>query len=204
MNNMWDQRYAEEGFAYGSEPNEYLKAKLNGLKPGHILFPAEGEGRNAVFAASLGWQVTAFDQSREGRHKALKLADEQGVRIMYLPGEFSSMQFRLASFDAIGLIYAHFPADVKDAYHHIIETWLKPGGYLIFEAFSKEHISYRQVNPAVGGPAEPDMLYSVDDIRSYFPGYIVHELSAMPVALQEGKYHRGTGHVVRGMLQKPV
>lgn len=204
MNNMWDQRYAEEGFAYGSEPNEYLKAKLNGLSPAQILFPAEGEGRNAVYAAKLGWQVTAFDQSLEGCRKALKLAGEAGVSLQYLTGEFSTLHFEPGSFDAIALIFAHFPAHVKDAYHHTIETWLKPGGYLIFEAFSKEHIGYRTANPAVGGPAEEGMLYSVDDISRYFPGYHIHELKAMPVELQEGKYHRGTGHVVRGMLQKPV
>jgi hypothetical protein len=64
---FWDQRYSQSDFVYGKKPNEYLKAKLVDLKPGRILFPAEGEGRNAIFAAKLGWDVFAFDSSIEGK-----------------------------------------------------------------------------------------------------------------------------------------
>lgn len=204
MPNLWDQRYSEPGYAYGSEPNEYLKARLAGLEPGRILFPAEGEGRNAVYAALQGWQVTAFDQSPNGRIKAMELAAERGVNIEYLLGEFSDMHFVPGTFDAIALIYAHFPAEVKDAYHRKMETWLKPGGFIIFEAFSREHIPYREKNPAVGGPSEEGLLYTTDDIRAYFTGYRILELAALPVELHEGKYHNGTGHVVRGFIQKPA
>ena len=76
MKDKWDDRYSKSEFAYGELPNDYLKDQLNIIPAGTILFPAEGEGRNAVYAATLGWSVYAFDQSIEGRKKAIQLADK--------------------------------------------------------------------------------------------------------------------------------
>jgi len=70
----WNERYSKEEFAYGKLPNNYLKEQLERLPVGTILFPAEGEGRNAVFAAKPGWKVSAFNISVEGKNKALQLA----------------------------------------------------------------------------------------------------------------------------------
>ena len=78
---MWNSRYSAEEYAYGEEPNAFIKQQLDNLIPGKILFPAEGEGRNAVYAAKLGWNVEAFDLSTEGREKALSLAAQNGVDI---------------------------------------------------------------------------------------------------------------------------
>lgn len=97
MNNWtqrWDDRYSSEEFAYGKEPNNYLKEQLEKLNPGAILFPAEGEGRNAIFAAKLGWNVSAFDISEEGKNKALKLAEANNVSIDYQVGELERWIFR--------------------------------------------------------------------------------------------------------------
>src|SRR5215510_10066513 len=107
----WEDRFSEKEYAYGEEPNEYLKEQLIKLTPGAILFPAEGEGRNAVFAAKLGWSVSAFDISSEGKKKALKLAELNKVNIDYQVGELNSLNYHKEQFDAIALIYAHFPAD---------------------------------------------------------------------------------------------
>ena len=76
MKSFWNERYKEKDFVYGKKPNEYLAEKLRELEPGKVLFPAEGEGRNAVFAAEQGWEVSAFDNSFKGRKKALMLAEE--------------------------------------------------------------------------------------------------------------------------------
>ena len=85
LNNIWtsrwNDRYSKEEFAYGEEPNNYLKEQLTKLTVGRILFPAEGEGRNAVYAAKLGWTVSAFDISNEGKLKTLKLAEKNNVMI---------------------------------------------------------------------------------------------------------------------------
>src|SRR3954471_19317438 len=106
----WNERYRKNEFAYGEAPNNYLKEQLEKLNVGAILFPAEGEGRNAVYAARLGWKVSAFDISIEGKNKALRLAQANNVIIDYQVGDLQTLNYKPAQFDAIALIYAHFPA----------------------------------------------------------------------------------------------
>ena len=126
---MWDTRYGKDEYAYGTEPNQFLKEKLENLEPGSILFPAEGEGRNAVYAAQLGWKVSAFDISEVGKQKALKLAGQKKVSIDYKIGELSELGYQPAQFDAIALIYAHFPPNIRSGYHKLLHTYLKKGNY---------------------------------------------------------------------------
>ena len=121
----WNERYSIEAFAYGEQPNNFLEEQLSTLKVGKILFPAEGEGRNAVFAAKLGWQVSAFDISIEGKNKALKLAEMNQVKIDYQVEELQKLAYQPEQFDAIALIYAHFPTDVKSAYHKTLDKYLR-------------------------------------------------------------------------------
>ena len=104
-NNFWDERYAVEDYVYGTEPNDFLKEELPKLTAGKILFPGEGEGRNAVFAAQLGWEVTAFDSSTEGKAKAERLAKAKGVSIDYQLASYDEAEFPAESFDALVLIY---------------------------------------------------------------------------------------------------
>jgi len=111
--NRWNDRYSKEEFAYGVAPNNYLKEQLENLNTGTILFPAEGEGRNAVFAAKLGWTVSAFDISPQGKNKALLLAGTNKVTIDYQVGELQTLNYNPEQFDIIALIYAHFPANIK-------------------------------------------------------------------------------------------
>lgn len=193
----WDERFRREQYAYGEAPNDYLMARLTPLTPGAILFPAEGEGRNAVFAAGLGWQVSAFDISTEGRRKALRLAADRGVAIDYQVGELQALDYAPEQFDALALIYAHFPADIKSSLHRALDTLLKPGGFLIFEAFSKSHLRYALENEKVGGPKEPGQLFSTEEIAADFPNYEVIELAEREIELNEGLFHNGTGSVVR-------
>src|SRR4051794_3192290 len=106
--NMWDDRYKDQVYAYGKEPNLFFKEWLQKFEPGSILMPADGEGRNGVFAAQVGWKVTSVDLSAEGKSKALELAKEHQVTINYIVGDLEQLQFEKESFDAIGLVYAHF------------------------------------------------------------------------------------------------
>ncbi|MGZ5280944.1 MAG: class I SAM-dependent methyltransferase [Bacteroidia bacterium] len=197
MKEIWDERYSKPEYAYGELPNEYLKAQLPGFPVGKILFPAEGEGRNAVYAAGLGWQVSAFDMSMEGKKKALALAKKQGVDIDYKVGEFEEIDYLPEQFDAIALIYAHFPADKKEAYYKKLATYLRKGGIVIFEAFSKNHLQYNAANPKVGGPKDIDMLFSEEEIRDYFNNFEIKELQELETELHEGIYHNGKGSVIR-------
>lgn len=198
----WDDRYREEEFAYGEKPNEYLKEQLAKLEPGSILFPAEGEGRNAVFAAKLGWTVSAFDISAEGLKKAEKLAAKNNVTIDYQVGELQTLGYRDEQFDAIALIYAHFPAEFKSQIHGQLDRFLRPGGTIIFEAFSKTHLEFLAKDPRMGGPKDIGSLFSIDEIKADFPNYEVFELSETEVDLNEGLYHVGKGSVIRFVGRK--
>ena len=198
----WDDRYGKDEFAYGEQPNNYLKEQLEKLQPGTILFPAEGEGRNAVFAAKLGWTVSAFDISIEGKNKAARLAEANKVSIDYQVGELQTLNYAPGQFDAIALIYAHFPADIKSQYHKALDKYLRKGGVVIFEAFSKSHIDYISRNEKVGGPTDLAMLFSIDEIRSDFENYEIIELEEKEIELNEGLFHNGQGSVIRFIGRK--
>ncbi len=193
----WDERYAESEFAYGEQPNNYLKEQLDKLPVGTILFPAEGEGRNAVFAASLGWKVFAFDISTEGKRKAQQLAEKNKVVIDYQIGELETLNYKGAQFDVIALIYAHFPADKKSQMHKSLDKYLRSGGFVIFEAFSKKHIDYQAKNENVGGPKDLGSLFSIEEIKKDFANYEPLELEEKEIYLHEGLYHNGSASVIR-------
>lgn len=200
----WDERYSSEEFAYGTKPNNYLREQLTLLKPGKILFPAEGEGRNAVFSSTQGWQVSAFDISANGRNKALQLAEQQGTTIDYQVGELSTLNYQEQQFDAIALIYAHFPGDIKSSIHQMLNQYLRKGGFIIFEAFSKSHLEYIAKNEKVGGPKDIESLFSIEEIKADFPDYNIIELEETEIELNEGLFHNGTGSVIRFVGQKLV
>jgi 2-polyprenyl-3-methyl-5-hydroxy-6-metoxy-1,4-benzoquinol methylase len=206
MNNIWtqrwDDRYKSEEFAYGEEPNNYLKEQIEKLEIGTILFPAEGEGRNAIFAAKLGWEVSAFDISEEGRNKALLLAEKNNVSIDYQIGELETLDFHTAQFNAIALIYAHFPAAIKSEIHTQLDKLLKKEGIIIFEAFSKKHLEYVTKNEKVGGPKDIESLFSIEEIKADFPNYEIIELEEKEIELSEGLFHNGTGSVIRFIGRK--
>jgi 2-polyprenyl-3-methyl-5-hydroxy-6-metoxy-1,4-benzoquinol methylase len=198
----WNDRYRDKEFAYGEQPNNYLKEQLEKLPPGKVLFPAEGEGRNAVFAASLGWQVCAFDISAEGQKKALQLAQRNNVSIDYTVGDLQTVNYKANQFDAIALIYAHFPADIKSALHKSLDKYLRSGGTIIFEAFSKQHIEFIAKNEKVGGPKDIAALFSVEEIRNDFNNYDIIELMETEIDLHEGIFHNGQASVIRFVGRK--
>lgn len=202
MKKIWDERYSNEAFAFGENPNEFLKETLPQFIPEKALFAAEGEGRNAVFAAGLGWEVSAFDLSEFGKMKAEILATKNQVSIDFTVGDIQTLKYDANSFDALVMIYAHFPASIKSSCHHQLITYLKPGGLVIFEAFSKNHIQYNSINPKVGGPKDMDQLYSIEEIKKDFKDFEIIELIETETDLSEGLYHIGKGSVIRFVGRK--
>ena len=198
----WNDRYSNAAFAYGEEPNNFFKEQIEKLKPGTILFSAEGEGRNAVYAAKLGWEVAAFDISEEGKNKALKLAEANNVKIDYKVGALETLNYQPEQFDAIALIYAHFPADIKSYLHKTLETYLRKDGIIIFEAFSKKHLEYLAINDKVGGPKDIESLFSIEEIKADFPNYEIIQLEEIEIELNEGLFHNGKGSVIRFVERK--
>ncbi len=198
----WNDRYSKAEFAYGIEPNTYLKEQLEKVIVGTILFPAEGEGRNAVFAARLGWKVSAFDISVEGMKKALQLAAVNNVTIDYQVGELQTLNYTPEQFDVIALIYAHFPAASKSLYLKTLDRYLRRGGLVIFEAFSKRHLEYLAKNEKVGGPKDEASLFSIEELKADFANYEIIELVEKEIELSEGLFHNGKGSVIRFVGRK--
>lgn len=198
----WDERYAMTEYVYGTDPNQFFKEQLDQLPPGRILLPADGEGRNAVYAATQGWEVHAFDQSVSGQQKALSLAAKMGVSIEYAVLDSPQLPYSLEQFDAIALIYAHFAPALRSSFHQKFVELLRPGGTLILEAFNKGHIPYKRANPSVGGPGDEQVLMSLTELKLDFEGLRPILASDEVIELTEGNYHKGTGSVVRFVAEK--
>lgn len=199
---FWNERYQDSNFAYGKEPNLFFKEQVQKLKPGTMLLPADGEGRNGVFAAKLGWKVTAVDLSKEGEQKALQLAAEQNVNINYVVDDIEKVTLSNESFDAIALIYAHFSSWKISTIHKKLNQLLKENGTIIFEAYSKKHLAYKEANPKAGGPEDIDMLFSLEQIQTDFKGFEIQILEEKEIVLNEGEFHKGAGSVIRFVGKK--
>jgi 2-polyprenyl-3-methyl-5-hydroxy-6-metoxy-1,4-benzoquinol methylase len=194
---FWNERYSEQEFVYGTEPNTFLKEQLATLMAGKILFPCEGEGRNAVFAAQQGWQVNAFDQSEEGFKKAQQLARQNNVEVHYQIADALAVEYPKESFDVIALIYAHFPSTIRQEVHQKMVSWLKPGGCIILEAFNPT-----QLKNSSGGPKDITMLLTMEILEENFKGLTIEALAYETIILQEGKFHQGEAEVVRFVGRK--
>ncbi|WP_445715068.1 class I SAM-dependent methyltransferase [Flavobacterium sp.] len=192
MKQFWNERYADNTFAYGKEPNKFLKENIHLLPKGNILFVAEGEGRNAVFAAKEGFQVSAFDYSESGKQKALALAQEHNVTVDYLVSDVLELSYEKESFEALVFVFTHFPAEIRKEAHLKLLQLLKPSGSILFEAFGKEQMNYTS-----GGPKDIDMLFSEEEVKNEFPAISFDSLSTEKIVLDEGPFHQGEGVVVR-------
>ncbi len=195
MKEIWNQRYAQELFVYGTEPNEFFKTQLSLLPAGKILLPAEGEGRNAAYAASKGWNVIAFDSSMSGKEKAEKLMKQKNVQFEYLIESFEEFEYQESSFDVIALIYAH-TFNRKDNHQNILH-YLKPGGTLLLEGFSKKQIFYNS-----GGPRKKEMLFSKEELKSDFSDCKLLDIDELETELQEGPMHIGKASIIRAIMKK--
>ncbi|MFW6276141.1 MAG: class I SAM-dependent methyltransferase [Bacteroidota bacterium] len=190
--NFWDNRYSSDEYAYGITANEYFRRRISKMRPGKLLHPAEGEGRNAVYAAAEGWEVTAFDQSIKAREKALALASQKNVRINYLSAGFDDIVLPEEHFDCVALIFAHMPEEKRPVWHLKISRFLKKNGILILEAFSKAQLNYHS-----GGPKEPDLLFSKKSILADFSSFAAITAEEHITELSEGKYHKGKASLIR-------
>ena len=192
MKAFWDERYLTEEFVYGKKPNEFLAGCLDRLIPGKLLLPGEGEGRNAVHAASNGWNVTAFDQSPVAVEKARGWMKEAEIEFNYKVSDVLLFNFAKEEYDAVGLVFFHLPPLLRKQFHEMVARTLKPGGYLIIEAFNKE-----QIRNGTGGPGNLEMLYNRQLILDDFKGFRHELLEETQVTLNEGHYHRGNADVLR-------
>ena len=194
--NNWDNRYDEERFFYGTSPNYFVKRSLDGLPPGRALFLAEGEGRNAVYAAGLGQDVVAVDNSAVGKRKALELAAERGVVLEYRLEDLVGGAWTNDSWDLIVLGFAHMPPEIMPDVHAACAASLATGGVLVLNSFSKAQLGRKS-----GGPPRLDWLHEVAVLRDSFPGLEL-EVTETEVELAEGPGHRGLAMVIELLGRK--
>ena len=205
MKEFWNERFSHQEYAYGTEPNEFFKQSLDYYKPeGKILMPAEGEGRNAVYAAKTGLDVFAFDTSEQGQIKALQLAEKEKVKITYEVGTLPNVSLMDKTFEVLGLVFAHFPPDIRESFHKSLGSMVKPNGLIILEGFSKANFKLREANPNIGGPRDLDMLFSIEQIRNDFSEFEVLKLEETKVELNEGKFHKGIASVIRFVGKRKI
>lgn len=202
MLEFWNDRYNENEYAYGEYPNVFFKEELDKLRPGKLLLPADGEGRNAVYAATKGWDVSAFDQSEAGKAKAHQLAKKKNVTIDFQIHDLLELAYPPESFDVIALIYVHTPPSIRTKIHRGLCKLLKPGGKLILEGFHKDHLKYNSVNPKAGGPKMADLLFSYEELKEDFSDLDINMLEEITTHLDEGEYHVGQSAVIRMVATK--
>jgi SAM-dependent methyltransferase len=193
---MWNQRYAADEFAYGTEPNSFLVQNAK-ILVGPVLCLAEGEGRNAVFLASLGLEVLGVDGSEVGLAKAQKLAISRGLAIRTEVADLATYEPPANCFGSVVSISAHLPSDIRKRLHRLVERSLKPGGIMLLEAYTRA-----QLIRNTGGPKDPDMLMARVDIEKEFPNCEAILSQEIEREVIEGEFHTGLASVVQFIARK--
>jgi len=195
---FWERRYAEPAYAYGTEPNGFLVEIADRLPPGPVLCLAEGEGRNAVWLAGRGHEVTAVDASTVGIAKAEALARARGVNITTVATDLAVYTIEPGFWAGIVAIFAHLPPALRRAVHRAAAAGLAPGGVFVLEAFTPAQIAY-----GTGGPSQPELLYQLADLRDDLAGLEIVIGRELEREILEGVYHTGRSAVVQVLARRP-
>lgn len=197
MKTIWDSRFSVDFYQYGKNPNEFFKKIIDSLPKGKILIVAAGEGRDAIYAAKIGWEVIAFDLSEEGKKKALKLAEEENLSINYQLADAMDIEFEKNSFDAIACVFFHLAPDLRKKFHHKAMEWLKAGGTFILEGFNKN-----QLGKNSGGPKDIHWLFSQEELEEDFKKYPNKLITNEVRNLDEGPLHQGIAELIHLTIKK--
>jgi 2-polyprenyl-3-methyl-5-hydroxy-6-metoxy-1,4-benzoquinol methylase len=194
---MWDQRYSKENYAYGTEPNDFLVEKINYLPKGKILCLGEGEGRNAVWLAKRGYEVTAVDGSKIGLKKAQRHAKMSGVTISTIHTDLSEFVIKPEFWDIIISIFCHLPPNLRAEVHHNCVNGLCSGGMMLLEAYTPAQLNYK-----TGGPSRVDMMMDAESLRTELNGLEFLHIQEFTREVHEGEFHNGTGAIVQVLAKK--
>ena len=194
---MWNERYSSPEYFYGTNPNEHFKDFIDSNQPGKILLPAEGEGRNAIYAALKGWDVIAIDYSEEARRKAMLLAKSNNINITYEIGDVQNLDSVTSNFDYCACIFMHMPDDHLQALYEHLLSLLKPNGKLLIVGFNK-----KQLKRSSGGPKNEDWLFSSSQITDQFKHHTILQCRDFQTYLNEGTGHEGLAELTIAEIQK--
>ncbi len=194
---MWNKRYDNEDYAYGTKANDFLVTMVNRLPTGKILCLAEGEGRNAVWLAELGNDVTAVDSSDIGLQKADTLAKARGVEITTLHADLADYNIGTQQWDAIISIFCHLPHDLQQDVHRRCVKGLRDNGMFLLEAYTPQQLEYK-----TGGPPVTEMMIDMRSLSSELNGLEFLHLQECVREIHEGEFHNGTSAVVQALAKK--
>ncbi|MDD5364562.1 MAG: class I SAM-dependent methyltransferase [Gallionellaceae bacterium] len=195
---MWDERYSGAGYAYGTEPNDFLVAMVGRLPAGgRVLCLGEGEGRNAVWLARQGFRVTGVDASAVGLAKARQLAEAAGVGIETMHGDLAEFDLGEACWDAVVSVFCHLPPELRRQVHAGVVRALRPGGVFLLEAYTP-----RQVQFGTGGPPNAGMMMDLQALAGELSGLAIEHGVELDREISEGRFHDGIGAVVQLIARK--
>ncbi|QDV70887.1 tellurite resistance protein TehB [Rosistilla carotiformis] len=192
----WNARYSASEFAYGTEPNSFLKQHAD-LLLDPVLSIAEGEGRNAVFLASKGLRVHAVDNSSVGLAKAAKLAADRKVDITTEVTDLQNFTPEPNAYGGVVSIYAHLPSSIRAKLYPLLVKTMRPGGILILESYSEN-----QRGRGTGGPSDPDLLLTCGKVEKEWVGLETILLQETEREVLEGKFHTGLASVIQYIGKK--
>jgi 2-polyprenyl-3-methyl-5-hydroxy-6-metoxy-1,4-benzoquinol methylase len=195
MKDFWNERFGSSDYFYGKGPNQFLKESASKINPhSKILCLGEGEGRNAVYLASLGHTVTAVDLSDEGKKKAELLAQEKQVNLDYVLSDLADFNFGENKWDVVISIFCHLPTAIRELVHKNVYTSLKEGGQFIIQSYNPEQLKYNS-----GGPKDPQMLYTQEILLKDFPLFKWTKLDNSMDEIFEGRGHQGLSSLLSGI-----
>ena len=195
---MWDERYSEDAYAFGTEPNDFLRASLDMLPDGTALCIGDGEGRNGVWLAEQGFAVTSVDASSVGMAKARALAHQRGVAISTVHADLAEFDIGHSRWDVVISIFCHLPPPLRRRVHRDIVAGLRPGGVFVLEAYTPAQIAF-----GTGGPKTADMTMQLASLRQELAGLTLLHGEELERDVHEGRYHNGHSAVVQLLAVKP-
>jgi SAM-dependent methyltransferase len=195
---FWDRRFAERGFAYGTEPNDFVREMAGRVPAGRVLCLADGQGRNAVHLAGVGFAVTMMDRSAVGIARAEALARERGTRIETVVADLASFAIEPGAWQGIVSVFVHLPRPLRERVARAVVAGLSPGGALVLEAYGP-----RQPGFGTGGPEDPDQLPGVDTLTAELAGLEFEIAREVERDVIEGHYHTGRASTVQLLGRRP-
>jgi len=195
---MWDERYDRPEYLFGTEPADFLKREAKLLPPrSRTLCIADGEGRNSVYLAKLGHQVTAFDASSSGVEKARKLASQKNARLDFHVSDVEEWDWS-QSFDAVVGVFIQFaPPELRSWMFQQMALSVAPGGLLLLHGYAP-----RQVEYGTGGPPHASHMYTRDLLQQAFAEFDILRLEDYDAEIDEGEAHSGTSALVDLVARK--
>lgn len=194
---FWDDRYAATDYVYGVKPNAFVAAMSEAIPDGPVLCLAEGEGRNAVYLATLGHRVTAMDQSAVGLTKAQRLAQANGVVIETVHADLESHRILPGAWAGIVATFAHLPPPLRRKVHASVVQGLQPGGVFILEAYTPAQLAL-----GTGGPKSLEMMMTLDSLREELSCLEFMVAREVERDVCEGTFHQGRGAVVQILARR--